>query len=167
MKKALTLLIILFTGWQLSNGQSLSPWVLASSGGYASNASYSLSWTLGEIAVTTLSNGTYILNQGFQQALVVGTGIGDNLLINWSIQVYPNPVSDVLHLKFSLENPNNFAVEVLDMTGKKMLIRTLTGISDGDETELDMSGLAQGIYFVSIRSEDNNVSQTVRIQKYK
>jgi hypothetical protein len=47
--------------------QSLCPTVIASSGGYASGTGVSLSWTLGEIATETFSNGGYILTQGFQQ----------------------------------------------------------------------------------------------------
>ncbi|MCF8403889.1 MAG: hypothetical protein K9H58_08090 [Bacteroidales bacterium] len=47
--------------------QSVSPEVISSAGDYYQGATVSLSWTLGEIATETYSNGNYILTQGFQQ----------------------------------------------------------------------------------------------------
>jgi hypothetical protein len=63
--------------------QSLSPTVIASSGGYSTGTDVSLSWTLGEIATETFSNGNYILTQGFQQPVegIVIAGINLDLLV--------------------------------------------------------------------------------------
>lgn len=47
--------------------QSVSPEVISSSGDYFEGSNGSLSWTLGEIATETFSNGNNILTQGFQQ----------------------------------------------------------------------------------------------------
>lgn len=51
--------------------QSVSPEVVSSAGDYYEGANGSLSWTLGEIATETYSNGTNILTQGFQQPFTV------------------------------------------------------------------------------------------------
>ncbi|OQX82230.1 MAG: hypothetical protein B6D64_00925 [Bacteroidetes bacterium 4484_276] len=48
-------------------GQSVSPEVIATSGGYFENAEISLSWTLGETVTETFSSGNVTLTQGFQQ----------------------------------------------------------------------------------------------------
>jgi hypothetical protein len=48
--------------------QTLSPTVVSSAGGYSTGTTVSLSWTLGELATETLSNGSYTLSQGFQQS---------------------------------------------------------------------------------------------------
>jgi hypothetical protein len=62
--------------------QSLSPTVISSSGGYFTGTSLSLSWTLGEIATETFSNGGCILTQGFQQPYgIVISGINLDLLV--------------------------------------------------------------------------------------
>jgi hypothetical protein len=50
-----------------SPAQTLSPTVLATSGGYSTGGGYSLSYTVGETIVTTLQVGNYLLTQGFQQ----------------------------------------------------------------------------------------------------
>lgn len=60
--------------------QTLSPVIVSSAGGYATGATASLSWTLGEIATETLSNGSYILTQGFQQPV-------EGLTINISLDL--------------------------------------------------------------------------------
>jgi hypothetical protein len=66
-----------------AQAQSLSPTVIASSGGYSTGTDVSLSWTLGEIATETYSNGSYILTQGFQQPVesIVISGINLELLV--------------------------------------------------------------------------------------
>jgi hypothetical protein len=76
MKRLLTIIFIccLSTTW----AQSLSPTVIASSGGYFEGTNASLSWTLGELATETLDNGSNILTQGFQQP-VEGIAIGIDL----------------------------------------------------------------------------------------
>ena len=61
--------------------QSLSPTVIAT-GGYATGTIASLSWTLGEIATETFSNGGYIVTQGFQQPFGISiSGINLDLLV--------------------------------------------------------------------------------------
>ncbi|MEZ5082109.1 MAG: hypothetical protein R2750_01450 [Bacteroidales bacterium] len=47
--------------------QSVSPEVISSAGDYYEGTNVSLSWTLGEIATETYTNGNVILTQGFQQ----------------------------------------------------------------------------------------------------
>lgn len=59
--------------------QSLSPSVIASSGDYSTGTDVSLSWTLGEIATETFSNGGFTLTQGFQQPVTGVTITGINL----------------------------------------------------------------------------------------
>jgi len=63
--------------------QSLSPTVIATAGDYSASSSVSLSWTLGEIATETFSNGGYILCQGFQQPVtgIAISGINLDLLV--------------------------------------------------------------------------------------
>ncbi len=61
----LSLLVLLFPFLLMS--QSVSPEVISSSGDYFEGSNASISWTLGEIATETYSNGSVILTQGFQQ----------------------------------------------------------------------------------------------------
>ena len=60
------------------SAQSLTPTVIASTGGFSSNANGSLSYTVGEMTmVQTFSANNNILTQGFQQPTNNVTGIID------------------------------------------------------------------------------------------
>jgi len=66
MKQTLTILLTALLPVYIL-AQSVSPEVVSSAGDYYENANVSLSWTLGEIATETYTNGNIILTQGFQQ----------------------------------------------------------------------------------------------------
>jgi len=51
--------------------------VIATSGDFYENSSGSLSWTLGEVFIETLSETNFILTQGFQQSKLTLTAIND------------------------------------------------------------------------------------------
>ena len=81
MKKFGTLLTGLIISIVIT-AQSVSPEVVASAGDYFEGTNASISWTLGEIATETYSNGTIILTQGFQQPVSVTIhGVDLDLLV--------------------------------------------------------------------------------------
>ena len=81
MKKISTLLVGLAISLTIT-AQSVSPEVVASAGDYFEGTNASLSWTLGEIATETYSNGNIILTQGFQQPVSVTIhGVDLDLLV--------------------------------------------------------------------------------------
>ena len=81
MKKIIQTVFLLVVPLFLS-AQSVSPDVISSSGDYFEGSNASLSWTLGEIATETLSNGSVTLTQGFQQPIsVVIHGIDLDMLV--------------------------------------------------------------------------------------
>lgn len=64
------------------SGQTLTPEVISSSGGYFENTNASLSWTLGETVTETFSGTNVILTQGFHQPFGIQiTGIYLDLLV--------------------------------------------------------------------------------------
>ncbi len=81
MKKLTTILAALVISIAIT-AQSVSPEVTTSAGDYYYNGNISLSWSLGEIATETYSNGNVILTQGFQQPVSVTIqGINLDLLV--------------------------------------------------------------------------------------
>ena len=65
MKKPFVAILSLVTVCTL--GQTVGPQVIGSAGGSGTTGSVSLEWTVGEIAVSRISNGTNTLTQGFHQ----------------------------------------------------------------------------------------------------
>ncbi|QQS30849.1 MAG: hypothetical protein IPM47_07970 [Sphingobacteriales bacterium] len=69
MKSVVKLLVIACLSISINStfAQSLSPQVVASGGGYGTGGGYTLSYTVGEPVIATLSGGSNILTQGFHQ----------------------------------------------------------------------------------------------------
>jgi len=166
MKKIYTLLLGAFFLMPLLNAQvTLAPSVIASAGGYAENDNISLSWTLGEIAVSTLYGNDMILTQGFQQPFTLGTSINLNNTIDWNIKAFPNPVEDELKIQFDLTQSDNFWIEVQDVTGRTIELQQHKEIHPGDIIPIDMTHYQYGVYFFKIFTPDRKQMRVLSIRK--
>jgi hypothetical protein len=86
--KVLYTTLFSFVAFCAITAQQLTPTVIASTGASYQSAEFSLDYTLGETFVTTLSNNTNILTQGFHQpqAGVIVEGCTDILACNYNIE---------------------------------------------------------------------------------
>ncbi len=143
---------------------TLAPSVISSGGGYGENGNISISWTLGELAVTTLTGGDMILTQGFQQPFDIGVGIQKEE-INWDISVYPNPVGEELRIRFNIEKPGDFLLEIQDVTGRLIRQEQHKQVSPGDVVILNTSTYTNGIYFLKVLTPDRQQVQVTSLRK--
>ncbi|MBA7554267.1 hypothetical protein ES705_46880 [subsurface metagenome] len=126
MNRKILLFLLLLPGFSLIWGQvQLNPTVISSAGGYTETADISLAWTLGELAVSTLSTTDMILTQGFQQPFLLDINAIDDPEFNWSVNAYPNPVSEILNLRFNIDKTMDLQLKLYDITGKKLVIKML------------------------------------------
>lgn len=109
--------------------QTLSPHVFASAGGYQSSATASLSFTMGEAAIATLTNGSNVLTQGFQQpykmtlnvkAYLQGyyqtTGYMQNVLYNEGVYAFPGNETDTVTIQLRQSSaPYNIIAETKEI----------------------------------------------------
>lgn len=72
--------------------------------------------------------------------------------------VYPNPVSDEATLKFRALGQENLTVCLLDMQGREMWRKVVSGGSDWQTVALPTSGLKAGLYIVRMESADGRTS---------
>lgn len=123
MKKLYLLPITLIAGL-ICNAQMLASTVIASSGGFSSNANGSLSYTVGEMTmVKTFSGNGNILTQGFQQPAEQRnqTGLTNLTQDNFgSFTVYPNPAVDNLSFGFQLPEAGKVQITLYNAIGQKM-----------------------------------------------
>jgi Zn-dependent metalloprotease len=83
------------------------------------------------------------------------------------INIYPNPATDVLNIKFNeltnyeIENAN-LKITIIDMMGRTHLSRTLT--NDDFENGLSISNLPTGVYSIFV-SNDNGFNQSLKFVK--
>ena len=83
-----------------------------------------------------------------------------------SIDMYPNPVSDVVSLDFELTNPDYIIISLYDINGK--LSRTLyAGTLDKgiNSFSFSMNPLSGGMYILSIVDSKNNILASKRLIK--
>jgi hypothetical protein len=75
-----------------------------------------------------------------------------------SVSLYPNPAREVLNVQCTMYNVqwDGATVEVFDVYGK--LLQTVEMSSD--ITILNVSGLADGMYFVRVSTEAGSVTKT-------
>ncbi len=74
-----------------------------------------------------------------------------------SIEALPNPASDLMNLSFTTENDDFFTMKVYSVEGNLSSVKILGNLRSGSNfTELDLSNLSVGAYYVLI--EGQNVS---------
>ena len=86
-----------------------------------------------------------------------GTGIGRLLE---SVTVYPNPTKDYVNVQCTMNDVQCSGIEVIDMYGK--VIYTVVGANNYSplQTRINVSGLAAGMYFVRVTTDQGVVTKT-------
>ena len=70
------------------------------------------------------------------------------------VRLFPNPVRDILNVSASNRLNENYEVAVVDATGRKLFGRKIH--CDNRYSEIKMSGLSSGVYFVEIVFESGS-----------
>lgn len=153
-----SLLFLLLCPWAAS--QSLVPTLMGTTGDFKT-AGYSLSYSVGELSVTTLSGGDYFLTQGFQQPDSVFTIIGGPQ----TIEAFPNPVSTNLTINIFIEESPEFWVEIYNIKGSKVYQEKYTGVYYGSRKKIDFQEFPKGLYFVKIYSTNGKSMEKFKIVK--
>ena len=82
------------------------------------------------------------------------TNVGiENYLIN-SVVLFPNPAKEVVNVQCTMNNVQS--VEVIDVYGK--VINTVNVVEN--PTRINVSGLANGMYFVRVTTEEGVVTKS-------
>lgn len=83
------------------------------------------------------------------------TGVGEEITSNNELTIFPNPFSDVLHLKFTLGETAEVIVNIYDVYGRHMMSseRSIQNAGAG-EIEINTNNLSTGVYVyrMSIRN---------------
>jgi hypothetical protein len=77
----------------------------------------------------------------------------------FSVDIYPNPVTDQLNIRLMGEMSEEAQVQISDVSGKMVRIFSLST----NESSIDMSGFTPGLYFVKYTDRDH--SQLLKVNK--
>jgi hypothetical protein len=160
MKKILLLISVLlsFGLFTFSQDVQFSPAVIPSGGGSPSTHAVNLSrWRIGEIHVVTIPTDEVSIKQA-EIAPTVLTG-------DWSASVYPNPVVNRLKIQFDTNSSGEYAFELIDITGKKLITEKTKLILPGQVEELDFSGLIPAMYLLKIIPSNEGSQKLFKITK--
>jgi hypothetical protein len=158
------LLLIMLFPCALS-AQSLSPTVIGSAGSSYSNSIGQIDFTVGEVAITTLSNAQNQLGQGFHQVSFGTSGIAEFLSENLSFRAYPNPASQEVFLEFGANTTGAYKVVVSGISGQ--VLDKYEPVSPGplQIIEIPVQTYNAGLYFIRVESRDGKQAQTIKIIK--
>ena len=169
MKNLLIMMMAVFLlSGMAARAQSIERYVIAGTGGsyYDGPNNFEMDYTVGEIAVITLSDASNYLTQGFQQPFVdPDVSVIDNPFSDVNISYFPNPTSGNLTLNISNAGDREFKVELFDVLGQR--ITTQTGIAGYNGTasiSIDMQNCATGNYYLRI-SNGNDLVKNLKILK--
>lgn len=162
--KAILFLLSFALGTFLIQAQTISKQVLGSSGASLSNGSHTLNFTAGEPIVGMIQNGVTI-HQGFWAELFSdGTlSVTNVATTEASISVFPNPVVNYLNFNFKQMGAENYKVTLFDINGKKVLQSNLQ--SQHQNSQLDISQLSNGMYVLTLESNETNYQKSFKIIK--
>jgi hypothetical protein len=152
MKKFI--LFFLFLLYNLTNAQE----VISTQGDSFSNSTLGIDYTIGEVAILTLTNSSNILTQGFHQTNLTVLGI-DDYDASFQVHIFPNPANRVLNLE--LLNFEGLNYEIYDMLGRLFLKDKILN----SKTFIDVNRLSNGLYLLVLTGENNQKLKTYRIIK--
>ncbi len=113
----------------------------------------------GDITIIT-NGGTGTLSVSADGAII--TSVDDGLLKAESIQLYPNPATDIVTIDLSKYNGQALDIQLYDMSGTKAF-----GISQYNEAtlKLDVSSYHNGLYLVQFTDGKSTVQKKIMIRK--
>ena len=85
----------------------------------------------------------------------LGIEESSNALVD--VLVYPNPTRDFINVQCTMNNVQLEGIEVIDVYGK--VVRTVVGAINDSPTQINVSGLAAGMYFVRVTTEKGVVTK--------
>ncbi len=163
MKKRRFTVLCLFGGLQ-GFSQSISPEVIASAGDSFQSNTVQLDWTIGELAIHSLSNTDQSLTEGFHQPYFTLTPISELPLALGQLALFPNPTADLLALEMTFEQEQHIELQLFDRQGKLVWTAQYTGRVLREQ--ISLKEFANGAYFLSLQVAGSAERYTYKIQKH-
>ncbi|MEP7267359.1 MAG: T9SS type A sorting domain-containing protein [Saprospiraceae bacterium] len=137
--------------------------VIATAGTQSSASGTQLSWTLGELAVSSGSAGKRMITEGFHQPILISKPVQSKTKPDILIKIRPNPVTDVLRILVPSGLSGNLKLSLLDIQGRLLIQDRME--TESETKDLILSDLAAGIYILLVNNPMEQVSKTFKIIK--
>lgn len=172
--------LLLLTGLLLAAGAAqaqdsipdqLSRQVIASEGNTPIVNGWEFSYTIGQPATTTAVGfgGVYILTQGFQQPdsiEVYAVSLDDGIIAYLDCRLWPNPTVDLVNLSISSDRQVSLRAGIYNALGQPIGIPEQSlDLRAPREVSFDLTRLAEGNYYLILKSETGRTLQAFKVQK--
>jgi hypothetical protein len=134
--------------------------VIGTTGGEGTVGTMNIYYTVGETAMTTISNDSTTLSQGFHQPYLFTTAIEETFLPG-EVTVFPNPTASILNVQFDGIELRNLSVSLHDFAGRSISYSAVTNAN----WQIDLSDLSGGIYLLTVTDIENNKLNSFKIFK--
>lgn len=119
-------------------------------------------------AKNSFKNSLHLVLPPLKPAVISTTRIAvpkadDKLLSN--VQVYPNPVTDQINLKYEISRSSNVTVKVMDVLGNEIVTIFSQRVSPGEQsyTYIISNKLTRGFYFVRIVAGTESIIKRISV----
>ena len=124
--------------------------VVSTQGETYSSPNAIIDFTVGEVVINTVSDGTNNITQGFHQTNWNFLGL-ENHTPSFEAIIYPNPTEDVLNIRTSTFE--NVRYTLYDAQGKLVMQNILSS----EQTPIQVSQLAPGSYSLTLNNDTQNL----------
>jgi hypothetical protein len=117
------------------------------------------------VIVTVTDSSSFYLTQGFHQPVPAKKPDKDYVV---NIKIYPNPVKKAdgkIKVQFFVRDVDDFTLTVTDILGKLVWNSRVFDVYSGQIEEIDLGSVPQGIYFVHVFSQKEEMKKTEKIVK--
>ena len=92
-------------------------------------------------------------------------GINESAASNFNLSVFPNPTSDYLNVKFTLNEASSVSMNLIDITGNKVAnLISDNGIKGEINRIFDISTYSKGVYIVELKINDKTSFQKIVVE---
>ena len=109
--------------------------------------------------VLTVGNGcgSVTINQ---QLTIIETGL-ESLADGTTLELYPNPTSEIINVVFNGSSTHSLAVRVVDVSGQLVYTDAVGQYSGQYKNAIDLSMHAKGIYFIQMITDNGTINRKV------
>ena len=101
----------------------------------------------------------FLRGVGFSAPDWTPVGVEENTLADSDVRLYPNPTNGVIQI--NIANVTDFDYNVIDVVGNAVTNMHV----NGNNTVIDLSNNAKGVYFVTIDTENGSITKKVMLTK--
>ncbi len=167
MKRVVILSILCIGLITLIHAQQTEQAVIAPAGSVDEIHTISIEWTLGELAVQTLTNQNIMLTEGFHQPWlqVEEIIIPPQIVLDKQVQVsvFPNPVQFKLNIKIEADLEGKARLSLKTIEGQLMKSETID--FDSKVHEWDIINYPAGFYVLTLHNHKGELLKSFKITK--